>query len=201
MADRQRGRRTRATAIEKRGSNDVFSFHRDKHLPLHFTGQAADENILLVVRRHWWFLVTPAFPFIACILLFFIITGFAVANSALASLWLVIEIIAFLAVIVTGVWFLYKDFISWWYDVYIITNKQIVNAHGLFVPKRQKTPLDRVQQVSVDVTSFLGLLLKFGTVRVYLTGGHFDIKDVANPGAVRDAIRGITEAVRASKPK
>ncbi len=201
MADKRRGKRTRGTSLEKRGSNDVFSFNRDKSLPLHFSGQAADENILMVVRRHWWFLVTPALPFLACILLFFIITGFAVSNPSLATLWLVIEVIAFLAVIVTGVWFIYKDFVAWWYDVYIITNKQLVSAHGLLEPKRQKTPIERVQQVGVNVTSILGLLLKFGTVRIYLTGGQLDIKDVPDPGAVRDAIRGISEAIQARKPK
>jgi uncharacterized membrane protein YdbT with pleckstrin-like domain len=201
MADKRRGKRAKATSIEKPGSNDVFSFNRDKSRPLHFSGQAADENILMVVRRHWWFLVTPALPFIGCVILFFITTGFAVSNPAYATLWLVIEVIAFLAMIAAGAWFIYKDFIAWWYDVYIISDKQIVNAHGLFEPKRQKTPIERVQQVGVNTTSLLGMLLNFGDVRIYLTGGQLDLKNVPNPGAVRDAIRGISEALQARKPK
>lgn len=177
-----------------------FKFGRDKRW--HFSGQEDGEEVRMVVRKHWWFLVKPALPFLVALIVLFSITGGLLVDSALAAIGVYLEIIAIIAVLITGAWFAYRDLALWWYETYIITNKRIINARGLLEPTRQQTPIDKVQQVGMGIETPLGLLLGFGLVHIYLTGGDFKMKDVPNPREVRDAILGVTESIKAaSKPK
>jgi uncharacterized membrane protein YdbT with pleckstrin-like domain len=173
-----------------------FRIGRDKMW--HFSGQQDGEEVRVVVRKHWWFLVKPAIPFLIALIVLFSITGGIFVSSVLASVGVYLEIAAFIAVLITGAWFAYSDLALWWYETYIITNKRIINARGLLEPTRQQTPIDRVQQVGVGIETPLGLILGFGKVHVYLTGGDFIMNNVPNPREVRDAILGVTESFKAA---
>jgi hypothetical protein len=140
-------------------------------------------------------------PFLGSVLLFFFLIWATTAVHVTISpvVWFVLDGLAFLLILGTGVWFAYKDLIAWWFETYIITNKRIINARGLLEPTRQQTPIERVTQVGVGVETMLGFLLNFGTVHVYLSGGDLVMRDVPNPRKVRDAVQGITDIIKASK--
>jgi membrane protein YdbS with pleckstrin-like domain len=179
----------------------LLQFWRGRDKQWYFFGQQPDEQVRLLVRRHWWFLVQPALPFVGSTTVLFIILWFAAAAPAWASLWYLLELAVFLIVLGAGGWFAYRDLISWWYETYIITNKRIIYSRGLLEPMRQQTPIEKVQQVGLDMDNLLGLLLGFGTLHVYLTGGQIQIENVGNPSRVRDALMGVWEEYKASKPK
>ncbi len=115
--------------------------------------------------------------------------------------WFFLEIVTIVLILLTLGWFLWKDFIVWYLETYIITNKRIINSRGLLEPTRQATPLDNVKQVGVDLDNFLGFWLRFGTVHVYLTGGDLIMKDVPDPKRIKEAIDGVKEVIEAKKPK
>ncbi|GHO87972.1 PH domain-containing protein [Dictyobacter formicarum] len=166
-----------------------------------FPGQQPGENVLMVVRRHWWFLMQPAWPFLLSALAIIAVSFTAVTYPAFSSLWIILEIMAIVATLVTGVWFLYRHLIGWWYETYIITDRRIINARGLLEPTRQQTPIEKVEQVGIGIDTMPGHLLNFGTVHVYLAGGDLYIREVPRPKAVRDAILGISTEIKAKKPK
>ena len=172
-------------------------FGRDKRW--HFSGQQPDEVVTRLVREHWLFLVISALPLFGALILLILILY---ASVKIASpIWPFLEIIAGVAIVGALVWFLWKDFIKWYLNTYIITNKRIVHTSGVLQPNRESIPLENVKQVGIDLDTFLGFLLRFGTVHVYLVGGDFIMEKIPDPRSLKESIDGISEIIKAKKPK
>ncbi|HYL41839.1 MAG TPA: PH domain-containing protein [Ktedonobacteraceae bacterium] len=172
---------------------------RDKRW--HFAGQQPDETVRMVVRRHKFFLLTPALPLLGSIILLGLVLFGATSLPNPLIPWPFFEILAIALIIGTAAWFVYKDFLKWYLETYIITNKRIINSRGLLEPTRQATPFASVKQVGVDLDNFLGFWLRYGTVHVYLTGGDLVMYEVPNPRKVKDVIDSILLGIQAAKPK
>src|SRR5713226_2197424 len=176
---------------------------RDKQW--HFAGQETDETVRRVVRKHRWFLVRPALPLLASVALLFVLLVWAGPNPpVLQAVWSVLEIVVGILVIVTGAYFLYKDFVVWFYETTIITNKRIINwgARGgsIFNPSRQETPLDKVTQVAVDQDDPWQILLNYGNVHVYIVGGEVVLRKVPRPKMVKESVQHSHEEFETRKP-
>ncbi|HLJ36134.1 MAG TPA: PASTA domain-containing protein [Ktedonobacteraceae bacterium] len=174
--------------------------YRGKDKKLHFHGQQPDEFVRMVVRKHKWFLVQPALPFIGSIALFLLVTAGALRLPQLGVLWVVVDGAAIMLMIVTGVWFLWRDFIVWWFNVDIITNKRLIRWSGFLSPSRKEYPTEKIQQIAVDARETLGeILLGYGDLHLYIVGGEIDMKQIPHPKEVRDEIEGITDDIKANK--
>src|SRR2546421_8108852 len=164
-------------------------FGRDKRW--HFSGQQPDEVLNKVVREHWWFLAKSALPLFGALLLLILIVY---ASAKIASpLWPFFEIIAGVAILGALGWFIWKDFIKWYLNTYIITNKRIIHTSGILQPNRQSIPLENVKQVGIDLDTFWGFLLRYGTVHVYLVGGDFVMEKIPDPRSLKESIDGISD--------
>ncbi len=173
---------------------------RGKNRHYQFQGQLEGEVVKLVIRRHIFFLITPALPLIASILAFLGVVVLSNLYPGAGAFWTFLELVAGAAILATAIYFIYKDLILWWLETYIITNKRIFEWKGLVTPSRQEVPLENVQQVAVDQTSLLSMILSYGDVHLYLVGGKgLLMEHIPNPKKVRDSLQQITDQARGAK--
>jgi hypothetical protein len=183
------------------GYRHVRRVGKGKNRHWEFRGQQPDEVVKAVLRKHKFFLIVPAFPFIASVLGLIIVGFLNEANPSAGSFWTLLEVISGFLVIITGVYFLYNDLALWWVETYIITNKRIMIWKGLFSPNRQEATVDRVVQVGVDQNSLLSMLLSYGNVHLYLVGGKGAVLEkIPHPAEVSDLFNKVTEETKQSKP-
>jgi hypothetical protein len=100
------------------GYRHVRRVGKGKNRHLEFRGQQQGEVVKAVIRKHKFFLIVPAIPFIASILGLIIVGFLNEANPSASSFWILLEVILGFLVIGTGVYFLYNDLALWWVEVY-----------------------------------------------------------------------------------
>ncbi len=166
----------------------------------HFSGQQPGEVVRRVSREHPIFILPSALPLIGSII------GLGLAFYAggrlpdLGVFWQLLEgTLAFLVLLTAG-WFIYKDLVRWWFDTYIVTNKRLIISKGLLGPRRDEVPLEKITQIALDRDTFLGFLLSYGTVHLYLVGKDLPLKRIARPRAFKDSVLGILEESKNKKP-
>lgn len=143
--------------------------------------QAEDEEITRIWRRHPITIVKPALRVIAFILIpifLLILTGL----SMFTSVWLFA-----LYLIIIAVCFTYAayEWLSWYGDVYVLTNYRIVDVEqdGFFHRKFSEAPIGRVEDISYDIKGFWQTMFNYGTVNVQTAGAvpNVSLEDVSNP--------------------
>lgn len=130
--------------------------------------QADDEEIIKVWRHHPVTLFKPVFKVLlfaaipAAIVLF---TGFAMfGNPVLFVLFVVI--LAIVATLAAYEW------VSWYGDVYVLTNYRIVDVEqrGFFYRKFAEASLDKIQDISYETAGILQTVFRYGDVLVQTAG-------------------------------
>ncbi len=186
---------------EHAGFNHVRRVGRGRNRHWEFRGQQPGETVKAVIRKHVWFLITPAFPLIASILGLIIIGVLSANYPSAGPLWSLLEVVFAILIVITFILFLYNDLLLWWVETYIITNNRVMIWKGLITPSRQEAPIENVVQVGVKQKSLLSLLLSYGDLHLYLVGGAGAVLEkVPNPKKARDLFNKVTEEVKRSKP-
>ncbi|RJO60757.1 hypothetical protein C4544_04430 [candidate division WS5 bacterium] len=85
---------------------------------------------------------------------------------------------------------------TWHYDVYILTSERVIEAHqkGLFNREVKEIDLEKVQDVTYSVSGFLATLAEIGSVKIKSASGmEIEMKDVSKPSIVREVIMRLIE--------
>ncbi len=158
------------------------------------------ERIILSQRKHWIVLVGVIIPYIFAafvpeIFLAFFAPGGFLSTAPFAPLFSVENIwLRFFL----GAWWLFvwmgalSTFISYYLDIWIVTNKRIVDVDQVSFFHREISSLflDHIEDVELEVAGFFNTLLGFGTIKVSSAAAkeHFVLHDITNPTHVRDVI-------------
>ena len=138
-----------------------------------FVGQQDGEEIQLVLRRHHSVMTHGL-----------VMAGLVLAISAapplvwrLQWLWLV-----FLAGLLLAVIIAFNTWIKWYYGVYIVTNRRVRQQiqRGLFHKTTIDVYLDKVQNISYNISGLKGSLLGYGTILLRTMAGDMMMTKIAN---------------------
>jgi hypothetical protein len=127
------------------------------------TTLGADEKILYEVRRHWLYLIGTI--------------GIVFGISYIAILLFKTDFILF------GTIFFAWYFLSEWKNnIWVITNKRLIDEWGVFTKSLKETPLDKINNVTYRKDIF-GMLFNYGTVYVQSAAedGATVMKMIPNP--------------------
>lgn len=161
----------------------------------HLPGAAKDEKVVQLLRRHWITLLPLAITFTIVVILppaAYLTARFVkpeiFENRSGAALFVMGVSIFFLYA-----WlFVFQNFIDYYLDIWIVTNKRVLNIeqHGLFARTVSELRLHRVQDVTAEVHGFLHTMLDYGYVHIQTAGEkeRFQFEEVPHPNQVAKLI-------------
>ncbi|HCP08501.1 MAG TPA: hypothetical protein DIT25_01740 [Candidatus Moranbacteria bacterium] len=166
----------------------------DRYQNYHFSGQKDGEQIIAVLRRHWFSIIYNLFSIFAAVFLLigghvYFPTLFPIFQSPeFSGLFLFLENL--FAMVIWILFFLI--WIDYYFDVWIITNKRIVDVKqkGLFNRSVSELELEKIQDITTRVTGMIPTFINYGDVDIQTAGGkdHFLFIEVPDPYRVKDII-------------
>jgi hypothetical protein len=169
----------------------------------HLPGSDLRESKILYFRRHpitflplvLIALLVILIPFAAYYLISFLKPEFF-AEPGYLTLFILGASIFFLF----GSLFAFQMFIEYWLDVFILTDRRLldIDQHGLFGRTVSELRLYRTQDVTAQVKGMLHSLLDYGDVFVQTAGEieRFKFEDISHPNHVAKLILEMSEADR-----
>lgn len=178
-------------------SRKVVPFRLRKSVPVHplspfgflpkdvdFETRNKEEKVVLLLRRHpivnlRWILITVLMLLSPLVLSYFPILDFLPPNFKFVSVlgWYLITFA-----------FAFESFLSWFFDVNIVTDERIVDIdfHSLIYKVVSETDLDKIQDVSFRVGSVVRTLFDYGDVFIQTASGfqNFEFLSVPHPDRV-----------------
>lgn len=156
-----------------------------------------NEHVLRVAHKHWFMLFTESFFLLLLLAIPFAIlfayetydlSRFIIVSDAYQDLF-----IAFTAAWLLLVWIIF--FVIWtdyYLDVIVLTDKRLIDIEqrGLFSRSVATLELDKIQDISVEVSGLMPTFLDFGVLTVQTAAMHkeFVVKGIARPYDIKDKI-------------
>ena len=133
-----------------------------------------NEKIVFIDRKHWLVLAVRA------LIDGILTTGILVATVLLTGAQPFLIVLAVLVIIPIADFAV--RFLNWYNEQYIITNRRVVEIHGVINKWVSDSSLDKVNDIILE-QSILGRLLNYGTVKI-ITGSDVGVnvfKHMARP--------------------
>lgn len=158
-----------------------------------FEAQGKDEQVYILVRAHP---ITQIFPLINA---FFFIFLLFFANFFFPSFLSIIQIlfinVFILVVVFNNLWFC---FLNWYFNVGIVTNKQIIDVdfHVILYKEISYTQLQHIEDVTAKSGGFFESFFDFGNIFIQTAGTEVNTEflNIPHPSGVSKIINSLLEA-------
>ncbi len=162
-----------------------------------FTGQEAGEKVILLLRRHPFYIILKLLLFAAFIFipifLGLIFSPFLVANGLFA---LALFLISIWCLILWQVFFYSLTMYS--LDVWIITDRRIIDStqNGFFNRTISELHITRIQDISVHIDGPVQTFFRFGDLQIQTAGTEekFKFIQIPNPEEVKNEIMNLAHS-------
>jgi uncharacterized membrane protein YdbT with pleckstrin-like domain len=166
----------------------------NKFFDYRFEGQEEGEEILVVLRRNWFNILVQFIPVLVLtailfLSLFFLPSIFQILKDpALQNFFYFLE--SLLAMFICILFFLI--WVDYYLDTWIITDRKIVNIEqkGLFSRTTSELAMDKIQDITTEVTGMFPTLVNYGDVFVQTAAEkeRFIFRKVSNPYKIKDLL-------------
>ncbi len=159
-----------------------------------FKEQHENEQVLMVIHRHWFNILIQFFAVILIALAIFGSWILAIIFNPQLFKELGPQTISFIeTTALLFVWFYgFLIWIDYYLDVWIITNERIVNIEqkGLFLREASDLEFSKIQDVTTDVIGLIPTVLNYGDVYIQTAGEteRFRFRQVPDPYAIKSLI-------------
>ncbi len=138
---------------------------------------AANEQIVIRSRQHW---IVLAGSFITNFFFFAVLVALAVilqvgslvpvdVRTPIVAIVLVLTLLPILAFL--------RRFFDWWNEEYLVTNRRVMQAEGIFSKHVLDSSLDKVNDVALT-QSFLGRIFDYGNIEI-LTASEIGVNTLS----------------------
>jgi len=160
----------------------------------HFKGIGDDEQIVKVIHRNWFYLLTQFVLLILLTVVFFVAISFVPAffpdifGSQSREFLAFFENFFMLVVWIYG----FMIWIDYYFDIWIITTQRIVNIEqqGMFSRRVSEMEYSKMQDITAEVVGFFPTVINYGDVRVQTAAEEreFIFRMVSDPYHIKNII-------------
>jgi len=164
----------------------AFSYYPDK---VKFVGADDKEKIVLLLRQHpivnvRWIIVATFMVFLPLIVTFL---------PAITLVPVRFQVVGILAWYLITSAFILEEFLSWFFNVYIITDERVFDVDFVHLTYREITDanIDQIQDVTTKLGGVFGTLVNYGHVFIQTASAKPQIEflNVPNPDGVAEVLR------------
>jgi len=168
---------------------------------IRFETQDADEDVILFMRQHIIVLI-PKLIFGICIFfvplfLFPILAQFLLSPIEIPGGYIVIGTV-FWYVAIFG--FILTSFLQWFFNIFIVTNKRIIDIDFLYLlyKKFSEAQIVRIQDISFRTGGIMATMFNYGDVLIQTAGElpNFVFEKIPRPAEVVNTISDLAEKVK-----
>jgi len=158
---------------------------------VHFAALERGEQIVLLLRKHW--VTNVPWIFIASLLL---------VSPLVLRFFPLLEFLPnrFQAMAVVGWYlltlgFIFENFLSWYFNVYIVTNKRVIDLdfYNLVYYNQAQADLSQITDMNLTICGTLGVVFNYGNlvIETAAEAPNIEFQAVPNPRAVVKIIDGL----------
>lgn len=151
---------------------------------IRFETQEREEKIVLLLRRH----VITNFSWIVVSSIALTVPIFGWFFPGLSVFPFSYRLIFFVMWYLFVIAFIFENFLSWYFNVYIITDERIVDVdfHSVLYKEVSQAKIENIQDVTFVMGGLTKAIFNYGTVYIQTAGEkrEFDFDDVPHPDRV-----------------
>lgn len=152
-----------------------------------------NEKVLKIIRRYW-------LVYLFSILITFILIAVPFLFIVPLFQWGKFGVVLFLLFICVGLVYGLRVFLSWYLNVFVITNKRIIDVDqkGFLNRAVWDTELNRVQDVTYSQKGLFQTLFHYGNLQIFPSGQtttKIEIINISKPQKVQELIRSFQEEI------
>lgn len=160
----------------------------------HFKDIGANEQIIQIVHRNWFYLLQQFF--LVLVIFMFFMGGFIFVPVFFPDFLEGVDsslVLFAKSFFMLSVWiYCFLVWIDYYFDVWIITSDRIINVEqkGLFTRRVSELRYQKIQDVTTEVVGFLPTIINYGDVRVQTAAEEreFIFRTVSDPYGIKNTI-------------